>query len=104
MVIKSVLSLGRRVFLTGLLNVAQQLCSHGGKSLSPSPFFSSFKQKNGSRSSEARTLASPLYYLSGITQALIEHVDVAFSLSPNNQYDIKSQLASLHMSRILSSQ
>ena len=69
-------------------------------------FFSSFKQKNGSGSSEARTLASPLYYLSGsITQALIEHVDLAFSLSPNNnQYDIKSQLASLHMSRIPSSQ
>lgn len=45
-----------------------------------------------------------MYYLSGIAQALIEHADLAFSLSPNNHYDIKSEMASLYMSGIPSSQ
>lgn len=47
MVIKSAVSLGRRVFLTSLLNVAQQLCSHWGKSLSPSSFFLHLQKENG---------------------------------------------------------
>lgn len=45
-----------------------------------------------------------MYYLSGIAQALIEHADLAFSLSPNNHYGIKSEMASVHMNSIPSSQ
>lgn len=45
-----------------------------------------------------------MYYLSVIAWALIEHADLAFSLSPNNHYGRKSKMASLHMSRIPSSQ
>lgn len=103
MVIKSAVSLGGRVFLTGLLNVAQQLCSHRGN-LRPHLLFLQLQKENGYRSSEARTLASPMYYLSGIAQALIEHADLAFSLSPNNHYDLKSEMASLHTDRIPSRQ
>lgn len=69
-------------------------------------FFFDFKHKSSSRSSEARTLASPVYYLSGISQALIEHADLAFSLSPNNHYVIKKkdEMASLYMNRMPSGQ
>lgn len=55
---------------------------------------------NGCRSSEARTLTSSKYYLSGIVQSLIEHADLAFSLSPDNNNDIEKEIASLHMTRI----
>lgn len=45
MVIKSTVSLGGGVFLTSLLNVAQQLFSHRGKSLSPSSFSPASNEK-----------------------------------------------------------
>lgn len=39
-----------------------------------------------------------MYYLAGIAQALIEHADLAFFLSPNNHYGAKSKMAALRIS------
>lgn len=77
---------------------------HRGKSMSPSSFFSRASNRKRLKKFRRKDI-SQSHVLSGIAQALIEHADLAFSLSPNNHHDIKceTKMAPLHMKRIPSS-
>lgn len=59
LVIKSTVSPSRRVFLTSLLNVAQQLCCHIGKSLSPASCFWKLQKKKQPKKFILRGAAVP---------------------------------------------